>query len=83
MLDPELSARLDEISAKADKAFQSAEKVRKYILWTGIIAAALFILPIIGLMFAIPMFMNSYITPVQTMTGSTPPSVDLYQILGL
>lgn len=60
MIDPELVARLDEISAKADKAYHAAESVRKYLFWTGVITAALIILPIIGLAFVIPQFLNSY-----------------------
>lgn len=60
MIDPELAAKLDEISAKAEKAYQAAETTRKYLFWTGVITAALFILPLIGLAFAIPQFINTY-----------------------
>ncbi len=60
MIDPELAAKLDEISAKADQAYRAAEKVRKYLFWTGVITIALFVLPLIGLMFVIPQFLNSY-----------------------
>jgi hypothetical protein len=60
MLDPELAARLDDIAAKADAAARSAEAARKYLLWTGIITAALIILPLIGLIFVIPSFLSSY-----------------------
>lgn len=60
MIDPELLAKLDEIGAKAEKAYQAAEKVRKYLFWTGVITVALIVLPLIGLMFAIPQFISSY-----------------------
>jgi TM2 domain-containing membrane protein YozV len=60
MIDPELLAKLDEIGAKADQAYNVAETVRKYLFWTGIITAALIILPMIGLAFAIPSFISSY-----------------------
>ena len=84
MLDPELSGRLDEISLKADQAYRSAEKVRKYILWTGVISAALFILPLIGFIFVIPTFINNYVNPINSMTGThTASSSDIYNILGL
>ncbi|MDB5244391.1 MAG: hypothetical protein JWN18_261 [Parcubacteria group bacterium] len=60
MIDPELSAKLDAIEVKAEMAYQASEKVRKYLFWTGVITAALVILPAIGLVFAIPAFLSSY-----------------------
>ncbi|MHB8660591.1 MAG: hypothetical protein ACYC75_01445 [Minisyncoccota bacterium] len=62
MIDPELAAKLEEIGAKADRAYQAAEKVRKYLFWTGVVTVALIVLPLIGLAFAIPQFINSYTT---------------------
>ena len=66
MIDPELSAKLDEISAKAEKAYQAAESARKYLFWTGVVTAALIVLPLIGLAFAIPQFISSYTTTLQS-----------------
>ncbi len=60
MIDPELAAKLEEISAKADRAYQASESVRKYLFWTGVITIALFVLPLIGLAFALPQFISSY-----------------------
>jgi hypothetical protein len=60
MIDPELLAKLDEIGAKADRAYRAAETVRKYLFWTGVITVALIVLPLIGLAFAIPSFISSY-----------------------
>jgi type II secretory pathway component PulF len=62
MIDPELAAKLDEIAAKAEAAYQSAEKVRKYILWTGIVTVAAIVLPMIGLALVIPSFISSYVS---------------------
>lgn len=62
MIDPELLAKLEEIGAKADKACRAAEATRKYLFWTGVITAALIILPAIGLVFVIPQFISSYTT---------------------
>jgi len=62
MIDPELAAKLDEIGAKAEMAYRAAEKVRKYLFWTGVVTVALIVLPLIGLVFAIPQFINSYTT---------------------
>ena len=60
MIDPELAARLDAIEEKATAAYVAAEKVRKYLFWTGVITAALIIIPAIGLAFVIPQFINTY-----------------------
>ena len=65
MIDPELLAKLDEISAKAEKAYQAAESTRKYLFWTGVVTVALIVLPLIGLAFAIPQFISSYTTTLQ------------------
>lgn len=62
MIDPELAAKLDAIEQKAEAAAASAEKVRKYLFWTGVVTAALIILPAIGLAFAIPQFLTTYTT---------------------
>ncbi len=84
MIDPELSEKLDEIGAKADKAYHAAETVRRYLFWTGVITAALIILPMIGLVFAIPMFINDYVNPINAAAGTNPTSTtDLLNSLGL
>lgn len=62
MIDPELLAKLEEISAKVDKAYRAAESARKYLFWTGVITIALIVLPLIGLAFALPQFISSYTT---------------------
>ena len=60
MIDPELLAKLDEIGAKADRAYVAAESVRKYLFWTGVITVALVVVPLIGLAFVLPSFISSY-----------------------
>lgn len=60
MVDPELAAKFDEISAKVDRAYQTSEKVRKYLFWTGVVTIVLVVLPAIGLIFALPQFVDSY-----------------------
>jgi hypothetical protein len=52
--------RLAALETKIDAMYASVEKLRKYFLWTGIITVVLFVLPLIGLMFAIPSFLNTY-----------------------
>jgi len=59
-MDPEIQNKMAELEKKIDDIYKSVEKTRKMILWTGIITAAVIILPLIGLMFVIPSFINTY-----------------------
>ena len=83
MIDPELAAKLDEIGAKADKAYHAAETVRKYLFWTGIISIALIVLPLIGLAFVIPAYMSNYVNPLNTATGNSSSLQSTMNALGL
>jgi len=46
------------IQSKVEMIYQSVEKTRKYMMWTGIITIAMIVLPAIGLLFAIPSFIG-------------------------
>lgn len=59
-MESDLKQRLDELEKKLDATFQSAEKTRKYFLTALIATLVAFILPIIGLIFAIPQFISLY-----------------------
>ena len=59
-MEPELATRLAELEKKIDAVHRSAEKTRTYFLWTIIITAATLLLPLIGLSFVLPQFLNSY-----------------------
>jgi len=43
------------------QTYESAEKTRKYFLYTAIVTVLMFVLPIIGLIIVIPIFLNSYL----------------------
>ena len=63
-MDPqhqEISIKLEGIEKKIDATFASAEKTRKYFLWTMIITLLVFFLPLVALIFVIPMFLGSYL----------------------
>jgi hypothetical protein len=60
-MDQELTQRLERLEAKVDATYASAEKMRKYFLWTLIISVVVFIVPLIGLVFALPAFMSNYV----------------------
>lgn len=59
-MEQELLKKLQEQDEKINKIYVSVEKTRKYFLWTMIITVALFVLPLIAMVFAIPAFINTY-----------------------
>lgn len=52
---------LAEQGKKIDAIYISVEKTRKYFLWTLILSVAFFVLPLLGLVFVIPFFLNNYL----------------------
>ncbi|MBU6431607.1 MAG: hypothetical protein KGJ58_00635 [Patescibacteria group bacterium] len=58
-MENEILKKIEEQGKRIEEIFISAEKTRKYFLWTLIISASFIVLPIIGLMFVIPQFMNT------------------------
>ena len=57
-MDIELKNRLDALERKIDAIYGSAEKTRKYFLWTLIAAVVTFVLPLIALAFVIPTYLS-------------------------
>jgi len=53
--------RLTDLETKIDKIYVSVEKTRRYFLWTTVITIAVFVIPLIGLMFVLPSFMSNYV----------------------
>jgi hypothetical protein len=59
-MDQELKARLDAQDEALKAIYASTEKTRKYFMWLLIGSAAMFILPLLGLLAAIPSFLSVY-----------------------
>lgn len=59
-MDQNIEQRLKKIEEKIEAVFHSAEKTRKYFLFLIIASVVLFILPLLGLVFAIPSFLDTY-----------------------
>ncbi len=60
-MNEEILKKIEEQEIKIDAIYTSVEKTRKYfliIIWVSVIA---FILPLIGLIFVIPAFINNYL----------------------
>lgn len=59
-MEPNIQNKLTELETKIDAIYVSVEKTRRYfqiVMWVTIV---LVVLPFIGLLFAIPAFINSY-----------------------
>jgi len=52
--------KIAEQEQKINAIYQSVEKTRKYFLWMFIVTAVMIIIPLIGLFFVIPQFLNLY-----------------------
>ncbi|HEY4517189.1 MAG TPA: hypothetical protein VJG64_04560 [Candidatus Paceibacterota bacterium] len=59
-MEEDVRLRLDVLEKKLDAVYASVEKTRKYFLAVVIISVLLFVLPLIGLVFIIPSFINTY-----------------------
>ena len=55
----EVSQKIADLDKKIDAIYKSVEKTRKYFMWTLILSVLFFIIPLIGLLFVIPQFINS------------------------
>ena len=60
-MENEVTQKLLALEAKIDAIYISVEKTRKYFFWTMVVTLVLFIVPLIGLVFAIPTFMSGYV----------------------
>ncbi len=60
MEDQELRQKLEGLEKKIDAVFISAEKTRKYFLGVIIVSVVAFVLPLLGLIFALPSFLAGY-----------------------
>ncbi len=62
-MNEDILKKFEEQDKKLDAVLASSERMRKYFLWTLIISVAVIILPLIGLVFVIPSFLNSLTLP--------------------
>ena len=59
-MDQDMMQKLEEQGRKLDAIEQSVKKIRSYLFWTFAVSIALFVIPLIGLLFAIPRFLDIY-----------------------
>lgn len=58
-MEQEILNRLAAQEELLQRVYASSEKTRKYFMWTLISSIALFVLPLIGLVFAIPALLST------------------------
>ena len=64
-MDQELKNKIEELEKKIGAVYHSVERIRKYFLLIFWITLITFVLPLIALIFVVPMFMSSYIGSFQ------------------
>jgi hypothetical protein len=62
-----IEQKLAALEQKIDAIYVSVEKTRKYFFWTMIVTIVLFVLPLVGLVFAIPAFMTNYLGQINSL----------------
>ena len=61
LMENELLERIKQQEIKIDAIWKSVEKTRKYFLMIMWVSIILFVLPLIGIIFVLPSFLNSYL----------------------
>ena len=59
-MDQDMMQKLEEQGRKLDAIEQSVKKIRSYLFWTFMASIAVFVIPLIGLLFVIPRFLDIY-----------------------
>lgn len=59
-MDEQILKKIEEQDKKLDEIYRSIEKMRKYFLIVLIVSIVMIVFPLIGLVFAIPQFLNIY-----------------------
>ena len=59
-MDQDILQKFEEQGKKLDAIEKSVNKMRSYFFWALAVSLILFIVPLIGLVFAIPQFLNIY-----------------------
>lgn len=54
-----IELKLAELTGKVEESYASVEKMRRYMLWTGIITVAVIVIPLLILPLFLPAFLAS------------------------
>ena len=59
MNNEEISKKLEEVSAKINEVYEVTHKLTTYFKWTLIVTGLMIVLPLVGLLFAIPSYLKT------------------------
>lgn len=59
-MDPDIQKQLAEQRELLEKVLRSSESIRRYFKWGFIITVVMIVLPLIGLAFVIPVFLQNF-----------------------
>ncbi len=59
-MDQDILQKFEEQNKKLDSIEKSVKRIQSYFFWGAIITVALFVIPLIGLLFAVPKFLDTY-----------------------
>jgi hypothetical protein len=54
-----LLAKVEDQGRKIDEIHESVAKIRSYMFWTAVTTVVFFVLPLVGLAFAIPFYLKT------------------------
>lgn len=60
MLDQESTQVLQELKDQLTRIEKGVKATRSYMFWTFVVTIIFFVLPIVGLVFVIPVFISTY-----------------------
>ncbi|OGD30941.1 hypothetical protein A3J02_00810 [Candidatus Azambacteria bacterium RIFCSPLOWO2_02_FULL_46_11] len=58
-MEQDISRKFEEQEKKLDAIYKSVEKTRKYFLFTLVVSVVFIVLPLVGLIFVIPMLLST------------------------
>ncbi|MDP3779361.1 MAG: hypothetical protein Q8R30_04955 [bacterium] len=59
-MDQDILQKFEEQNKRLDAVERAVNKIHSYFFWAALVSIALFVLPLIGLLFAIPRFLDTY-----------------------
>jgi hypothetical protein len=65
-MEQEILKKLEEQDKKIDAIFKSVERTRAYFKWTLIVTLVVTVLPVLGLIFAIPYYLQTVVGQYQS-----------------
>ena len=65
-MENDIQTKIVELEKKVDAVYESVEKMRKYMMWTGLVTLGLIVLPLIALAFIIPSLIDTYTTALSS-----------------